>query len=101
MSTRVLSSLIGVDDLRLAIASDGFTQQGGLIFFLQTIGKLPADDKSPVKISSYGSKHESVLHWDVGHTDCPDLLWPGNTRPTDALRQNLVQLPAPGNILLR
>jgi len=48
--TGVLAALVGVDDLRFSVLPYTIPKQLGLVFLLQGVGNLPADDKPAVEI---------------------------------------------------
>src|SRR5690606_30854610 len=94
-----LRSLIGVEDLGLAVAVDGLLHGLDAEVCRERVADAPCEHLAAVPVHYCEQVHEATGHRDVGDVRRPDLVWLVDQEPSEQVREHGVMRMAFGGVL--
>lgn len=83
--TGELASLVGVDDLRRPVSSDGLLDTAHHPFGIHRVGDVPADSVPAVNIDDGHQVYKPLAQWDVADFELPHLVGPTDVQTPEQI----------------
>ena len=100
-ATRVLASLVGIDNLRCAVSFHSQTEHLDAVFLVKRVMQPPGHDRAAVDIYYCREVHEAVKHRYICNVDAPDLIGTGDVKSAKQIGHPVLRLALFGQVLLR